>query len=131
MIVIKSVNSVFFDVDDTLILWSPTSEQLADEGIDITCPGTLHSGPDGDIVEIGEWTQRVVPYTPNIEAMKRHKLRGHRVIVWSAGGWDWAEAAVKALGLEHIVDVVMSKPHWCYDDLPPNEYMPKSLFVKK
>jgi hypothetical protein len=43
--------------------------------------------------------------------------------VWSAGGHEWAEKAVRMLGIEEYVDVVMSKPAWWIDDLPANKIL--------
>lgn len=130
MIVIPSNQAVFSDVDDTLIMWNATPEQLEKDGIRITCPGGLWLNEDGELVPSESWTQLVVPHKVHIEQLKKHKARGHTVVVWSAGGWDWARAAVEALGLEQFVDVVISKPRWCYDDLPPAEYMPKSQWMQ-
>lgn len=52
------------------------------------------------------------------------------MVVWSAGGWDWAEAVVKTLKLENFVDLVISKPTWTYDDLQPSEFIPKPQWMK-
>ena len=130
MIVLKSDNSVFWDVDDTLVLWSPTVEDREKYGIDIICPGSKILKDDGTIDVGPSWTERLVPHFVHIEQLKKHKARGHTVVVWSAGGFDWAEVAVRALGLENYVDLVISKPDWAYDDLPPEKYMPKSQYMK-
>lgn len=50
-------------------------------------------------------------------------------MVWSAGGGDWAEAVVKALGIEEMVDIVMSKPSWYYDDKPCEDWMGKQIYL--
>jgi phosphoserine phosphatase len=65
---------------------------------------------------------------PHIEDIKRHKARGHLVCVWSAGGSEWAEAAVKALKLEKYVDLVIAKPTWVIDDLEPNQFLKRVPF---
>lgn len=129
MIVIPSTCSVFCDVDDTLVLWNPTQEQLDKEGIDFECPGSFVM-VDDELVPSPPWIKRLVPHKVHIEQLKKHKMRGHLIVVWSAGGWDWAEAVVKTLGLEHIVDLVVSKPTWTYDDLQASEFMPKSKWMK-
>lgn len=54
--------------------------------------------------------------------LKRHHLRGHYVIVWSAGGVDWAERVVKEFRLEEHVDLVMAKPSFMWDDKDPKEW---------
>jgi phosphoserine phosphatase len=61
--------------------------------------------------------------------MKSHKFRGHTVIVWSAGGVEWAKTVVTALGLENYVDLVVAKPKWYYDDLQSHEFLPASSRV--
>lgn len=130
MIVVPCVNSAWFDVDDTLIMWKSSEKAKEKYGIEITCPESLIMNEDGELVAGGSWTVKVVPHRSHIEQLKLHKSRGHLIVVWSAGGWDWANAAVKALGLEKYVDVVMSKPTWTYDDKKPEEFMPPSGYIK-
>jgi len=62
-------------------------------------------------------------HAPHIEMIKDFKARGHSIVVWSAGGAEWAEAAVLALNLEELVDVVLSKPDWYIDDKKASEFM--------
>lgn len=86
--------TVWFDVDDTLVLWD----------------------------------KEKVSYTyskKHAKALKEHALRGHTVIVWSAGGADWAERVVREMGLEWCVDLVTSKPSWFYDDKTASYFMPE------
>lgn len=131
MVVIPCKQIVFFDVDDTLVAWDATPEQLEERGIEIICPGSLVSvDEDGTQGFAPEWKQLILPHRKHIEQLKKHKMRNHTVVVWSAGGWDWAHAAVKALKLEKFVDLVISKPTWTYDDLPASEFMPKSQWFK-
>jgi len=66
--------------------------------------------------------------------MRRHKIRGSTIIVWSAGGAAWAKKAVEALGIEELVDIIMCKPRWYVDDLPADEWMKRNYLediVKK
>ncbi len=104
--------TVFFDVDDTLVMWN----QLPDHpnSIEMNCFG---------------FNERLVPHEGHIKQMKDHKFRGHHVVVWSAGGWEWARAVVIALGLDQYVDEVMDKPHWFYDDLRSDQFMPESIRI--
>jgi hypothetical protein len=127
MIVLPCTQATFYDVDDTLVMWGPTKEQLDKYGIEIECPESVVWTDEGP-VSIGKWKEKLVPHIPHIEQLKKHKMRGHTIIVWSAGGWDWAAAAVKALGLEKYVDLVISKPTWIYDDKKPEEFMPKPYY---
>lgn len=144
MKVLACSQPTFFDVDDTLIMWSRPAHDDPD-AIEITCPasrtlrGLLELSEDGaltpevpllEMVEVGTWTERVKPHKKHIEQLKLHKSRGHTIIVWSAGGWEWAEAAVRALKLEKFVDLVLEKPLWCYDDLQPSEFIPKPIWMK-
>jgi len=130
MIVIPGNNIVFFDVDDTLILWSPTQEQLEKYGIDITCDKSMIPNWKSEPVPSGVWITRIVPHNVHIEELKKYKMRNHTVVVWSAGGYNWAKIAVKALKLEDYVDLVISKPTWIYDDLSAAEFMPKNRWLK-
>ncbi len=100
--------NVFFDVDDTLVMWN----QAPDSPEMVKLPLL-----DGHV-------EPLVIHQSHIKQLKDHKARGHYVVVWSAGGWEWALAVVKALGLENYVDEVMDKPHWYYDDCKVTEWMP-------
>jgi hydroxymethylpyrimidine pyrophosphatase-like HAD family hydrolase len=89
--------TVYFDVDDTLVIW---------EG------------------------QQYRPHLKHINALKQHALRGHFVVVWSAGGFDWAHRIVNELNLINYVDAVMSKPKWIYDDMDPNNWTTR-IYIKE
>ena len=104
MIQLKGDNMAFFDVDDTLIMWEYPAERES-EAIEVCIEGTLFYG-------------KGVPHKRHIEMIKRHKAWGNGVVVWSRSGSEWANAVVKALGLENHVDLVMSKPYYYYDDKP-------------
>lgn len=129
MIVVPCKQTVFCDVDDTLVMWSATPEELEAHGVIFECPGSF-SIIDGELVPSPSWKERLLPHRKHIEQLKKHKMRGHTIVVWSAGGYDWAAAVVKTLGLENVVDLVISKPIWAYDDLQPAEFMPKSQWMK-
>lgn len=131
MIVLPCKQTTFLDVDDTLVKWSPSQEELDRFGIWIECPGSAVCDVDGsDMGYAPAWKTKLVPHRRHVLQLKKHKMRGHTVIVWSAGGWDWAEAVVKALQLEQYVDLVISKPLWAYDDKKAAEYMPESCYLK-
>lgn len=131
MIVIPCKQATFFDVDDTLVMWNATPEELEARGVDFECPGALVTiDEDGTESFAPAWKQRLLPHRYHIEQLIKHKQRGHTIIVWSAGGYDWAAAVVKALKLENYVDLVISKPTWFYDDLMPDEFMGKRYYKK-
>lgn len=117
MIKLNCNQATFFDVDDTLILWNPTVEQKLKYGVI-------------NYVDLAGIEVEFVPYFPHIEQLKKHAVRGHTIVVWSAGGSHWAALAVKLLKLEEYVSVAMAKPTWFYDDKNPEEFMGKPHFIK-
>ncbi len=58
-----------------------------------------------------------MPHLQHVKLLKAYKTQGYTVIVWSAQGYEWAQAAVNALNLNNIVDFKMSKPLKYVDDL--------------
>lgn len=117
MKVIKSTRSVFFDVDDTLVIWDWQSIVPDGNGlISITDPN--------DRVSV-----LVYPHNRHIELMKQFKARGHEIFVWSQGGHEWAEAVVLALGITHMVDYVLDKPNWYVDDLNATAWMKAPIYL--
>jgi phosphoserine phosphatase len=54
------------------------------------------------------------------EQLRRHHNRGHTVVVWSAGGAVWATQVVRQYNLEKYVHLIIAKPTWMWDDLPPS-----------
>lgn len=98
MKVIKGDQTIFFDVDDTLVMWG-----IPGKAIQIDCHGTMET---------------VVPNTKHIELLKEYAGKeGYTVVVWSQGGWEWAKAVVEALELEDYVDLAVNKPEFYVDDL--------------
>ncbi len=66
------------------------------------------------------------PHKKHIEYLKKFHMRGQKIVVWSAGGWEWAERVVRELGLENVVSAVMCKPAWFVDDMPATEFLPEA-----
>ena len=102
----------YFDCDDTLVSWGFVVDYPREDKMEFKDPS------DGSSLYL-----KVIQ--EHVEALKLHKLRGHTVIVWSAGRADWAQEVVTKLGLNSHVDAVMSKPNWFYDDIPASEFMPE------
>lgn len=90
------------DVDDTLVLFKWAEAQLKD---------TI-------MVEFNGVKERLLPHWKHVEEIKKFKLRGIGVIVWSHGGHAWARSVVEMLGLDGHVDLIMGKPDWIIDDSP-------------
>lgn len=114
MIVVDTESIIYFDVDDTLVMWG-----MADDHPGLINIPSPHYGTKN----------MVVPHPGHIKVLKDRKARGSRIVVWSAGGFAWAEAVVKALGLEQYVDFVMSKPHMYVDDKLASEFMGERLYI--
>jgi len=95
-------HTIFVDVDNTLILWGSQVEPVVN----------LSFGQTASI------------HVPHLEKIKEFKARGHLIVVWSAGGADWAERIVYQLKIEEYVDLIISKPSWFIDDLEATEFMP-------
>jgi len=96
----------YFNVDDTLVMWNVPLTKGA-----INVNGS-----------------QVMPNQGNIDALKRHSMRGHTIIVWSAGGSQWAKAVVDALGLQDHVNAIMEKPMWYYDDKQSSHFMGEAQY---
>lgn len=115
MIIVEKSQTVWFDVDDSLIMWNWPEK-------DIEQVIKLEPWKDGTIIEL-------VVNTAMVEQLKKHSVRGHPVVVWSAGGWEWAKTVVEALNIEKYVTLVIEKPTWIYDDKPAEHFMPKAQWL--
>lgn len=117
MKVIENDLIVYFDVDDTLVMWK--------DPIYKPQPGAI------EIVDKTDGTRVfLTPHHKHIELLKKYKARGYEVKVWSGGGWAWAESVIRTLGLTEFVDEVSSKPIKYVDDLPCQEWMPNRIYLK-
>jgi predicted phosphatase len=115
MNIIDRESTIFIDVDDTLVMWGIKAKK-GQKLIQITDPYS------GDQVYL-------MPHAGHIKVLKDRKARGSCIIVWSAGGYKWAEKVVKALNLEAYVDFVMTKPHMYIDDKAASEFMQERLYI--
>ena len=114
MTVIRSEQIICFDVDQTLILHRTAKKK--DKIVAVTDPY--------------DFAQRyLVVHEPHIKILKDRKKRGATIIVWSQNGWAWAEAVVRALRLEHEVDLVLSKPIAYVDDLPVETWLAERIYL--
>lgn len=116
MKVIKNEQLVMIDCDDTLVMWG--SENQDYRIVNITDPY------DGKPVTLRA-------HAGHIKVLKDRKARGSFIVVWSAGGYMWAEAVVKALGLEEYVDIVSSKPFMYIDDREAADILGERLYLGK
>jgi len=96
-------NVVWFDVDETLVLYK----------------GDHHKPQEGLLEFIDPYTEKQLYLQPHKEhayLMEQYKGRGYTVGVWSANGGRWAKHVVDRLQLGGFVDIVMSKPTKHVDD---------------
>jgi hypothetical protein len=105
------------DVDDTLVIWD--WKPFDPEGTNLVSI----ANPEANCSEL------VMPHDRHIQLIRQFKARGHTIVVWSQGGWAWAESVVKTLGIENLVDLVMDKPNWYIDDLPSEAFMRLPIYL--
>lgn len=111
---IKSEQILCFDIDDTLISWRKAKKH--DKVVCFTDP-------------YDNSQHYVVVHEPHVKILKDRKARGATIIVWSQSGWAWAQAVVKALGIEGYVDLVASKPVAYVDDKECQQWMGERIFL--
>lgn len=103
---------VTFDVDETLILWSRSGKT----DVEFICP---HYGN----IEAGH------KHKEHVQRVKDHYKLGHFVIIWSAGGGEYARRATEALGLLEHSHLQISKPMQYYDDIDAHSFMGRRTFL--
>src|ERR1035437_11138353 len=104
--------TIYIDCDDTLIIWNPDKY--------------IHERED--IRWIGETKFfSVLPHKKHIDFIRKIKMQGYGIVIFSAAGVNWAEKVVKTLGIEDLPDVIMSKPEFVIDDLLDAKKIIKSV----
>jgi hypothetical protein len=113
------------DVDDTLVSWSPVADHELEHCVPFEreTPNPVLYIETIDITFDGV-TKKYWLYRDNVESVKTHHHKGRTIVVWSGSGAEWAEAVVKAVGLQEFVTVVMAKPRWLLDDMKPADFLP-------
>lgn len=114
MQVIKNEQVICIDVDDTLVLHK--ANVVGDSTV-------LFKDPYDDSI------RKLVVHEPHVKILRDRKARGATIIVWSQSGYQWAEAIVRALGLEDCVDFVASKPIAYIDDKPVQDWMAERIYL--
>lgn len=113
MKVIQGDNVYYYDCDDTLVMWD-NKHKTETNTVLFNCHG---------------FAENLVPHKGHIEHLKKaKKFDKATIIVWSAGGWEWAKTVVETLGLEDYVDAVMTKPSYYIDDLNCKEFMGTRIY---
>jgi protein-L-isoaspartate O-methyltransferase len=106
-----------FDVDQTLVMWGP---EIGSHQSDLS----IRNPYDGLEVD-------VQIHAAHVRLLKQMKARGRFIIVWSAGGAEWAQSVVNALNLQHMVDLVMTKPIAYVDDMPVESWMQHRIYIPR
>lgn len=114
MKVIKSEQILPVDVDFTLLMHGKIKK--GDKAVLFTDPYT------------GE-QRHIKVNVPNLKVVTTRLARGASVLVWSASGYRWALAALRALKLDHTNLYVCSKPIGYVDDKPCQEWMGERIYL--
>lgn len=114
MKIITNEQLVMVDCDDTLVMWQDCNPEF--KPVDIIDPY------DGKTV-----TLKI--HAGHLKVLKDRKKRGSFIVVWSAGGYRWAEAVVKALKIEDYVDLIASKPFMYIDDREAADILGEHLYL--
>lgn len=116
MQVFGNENTVFFDVDDTLVMHRPGPQDIVGEtGVSLNLYGE---------------TKHYYPNAEHITFLKASKARGFDCYVWSQYGYQWAHEVVKKLNLEPYVKAVLTKPRMYVDDLSAENWMAQVYLTK-
>ena len=133
----------YFDVDHTLIIWEMNPSEYVQTAKDNKYYSELRELPPKrrlsklledqpeSLTLISPKTGnpfRVRPIWTHVSQLIQQRLKGLNIVVWSAGGSDWAEAVVNGLFLDDFVDVIMTKPDFLYDDSKPKDLMGRHFF---
>lgn len=110
--IFKENHVVCFDVDDTLVIWNIKNPENT---IPFNNYGTL---------------QPLEPHIEHINQLKYFSRRNWFVIVWSQGGFEWADEVVNTLGLKPYVNLVLAKPKFYYDDLNCIHWLGNPEFIE-
>lgn len=124
MFVLKGDNTIFFDVDNTLILWNCDPQDPRT----IWIPSLKVDGVNENGTVSYEHVP-VIPHEKHLLMIKRHKQLGNTVVVWSKSGPEWARNIVEYFGLSGYVDLVCGKPCVVYDDLKPDQFLTDCRFL--
>lgn len=103
--VLKDGNVFACDVDDSLVMWQ--------------VPDDYEESKYGPLVrfDFNGHTDYLLPNYHAIEHLKKLKLRNYAIVVWSAGGSEWANLVVQTLNLNKYVDLIMPKIKEHLDDV--------------
>jgi hypothetical protein len=111
----KNERTVFFDVDDTLIVHHTLDK--AGRLVNVLDPLS------GEYLSFRE-------HTSMVRLLREESHRKSHIVVWSRGGWEWARNVVLTLGIEYMVHEVMTKPMVYFDDKDITEWLPYRVYFE-
>lgn len=111
MKIIKNENTIFCDIDETLVMHNKLKKDLT-----VICPYTNAE-------------EKLTIHKAHVRQIIKNKARGNFVVVWSHAGYKWAEVVIKALNLTDYVDLIITKPIKIIDDLQPNEFLANRVYL--
>jgi FMN phosphatase YigB (HAD superfamily) len=119
-IFIKEEKVIFFDVDDTLVMWKNDYSHPFND------PGVFEFNDPYD------WGRSIFlkPHGKHIKLLKDKHARGYVIVVWSAGGAPWAQEVITKLGLSKYVTLIITKPSKFVDDLTASEVLGTRIYLK-
>lgn len=113
MKVIEKDKVVYFDCDETLVMWNYPLE-------------VKDCGMEFDNYGFKEW---LVPNFRMMDALKKNYSQGAHIVVWSQNGYKWAKEVVTKLGLSKYVHYVQTKPDLIFDDIRPEEFIRRAYIL--
>lgn len=129
-----SDRNIMWDCDDTLVMWdvpnlpyelmSFEDQVMMDKDDIVAVKDPYASKPGEDPVYIN-----LRKHHKHIKLLKDHHARGFSNIIWSAGGYEWAQEVVNALQLNDYVDIIMAKPLKYVDDLKAEEILVSRIYL--
>lgn len=109
MIKLDNIPTSYWDIDDTLVFWH---NDVNDDPKDYDT-----------IINVNGFDNHVKIHWKHVNQLKRFKMRGYNVVVWSKAGSDWAERVIKTLELDKYVDIILPKPLFYFDDQDSANWM--------
>lgn len=120
--IIKNEYVVFVDCDDTLVMHVKQSDIPIE---DLVCVKDTVLGDKGEFPYITMQRNR-----PMIRLVHEEIARGATIIIFSRGGYQWAENVAIAVGLyPHKNVIIMSKPLAYLDDKPVEEWLKYRVYI--
>lgn len=111
-VTVDNIKTLYSDVDDTLAMHN-LSDYAVEEHISID----YTHGP-----------MVIVPNKKNINLLTKFYKLGYTIILWSKTGGDWAQLVGKAIGIDHMVTLYVSKPMFLLDDKEFGEWIGPRLW---